>query len=64
MKKYVLVGAGSRALYMFAKPMVTDWKGSVAFEGVYDANPVRARFLSEECGEFPYMMISTACLRL
>lgn len=53
MKKYVLVGAGSRALYMFAKPMVTDWRGVLAFEGVYDANPVRARFLSEECGGIP-----------
>ncbi|MBY0164376.1 Gfo/Idh/MocA family oxidoreductase [Cytobacillus firmus] len=53
MKKYVLVGAGSRALYMFAKPMVTDWKGVLTFEGVYDANPVRARFLSEECGGIP-----------
>ncbi|WP_433938230.1 Gfo/Idh/MocA family protein [Paenibacillus lautus] len=53
MKKYVLVGAGSRALYMFAKPMVTDWRGVLAFKGVYDANPVRARFLSEECGGIP-----------
>lgn len=53
MKKYVLVGAGSRALYMFAKPMVTDWKETVQFEGVYDINPVRAGFLSEECGGVP-----------
>ncbi|MDH6671509.1 putative dehydrogenase [Paenibacillus sp. LBL] len=53
MKKYVLVGAGSRALYMFAKPMVTDWSHIAAFEGVYDANPLRARFLSEECGGIP-----------
>lgn len=50
MKKYVLVGAGSRALYMFAKPLTTDWKGIALFEGVYDINPVRAGFLSEECG--------------
>lgn len=53
MKKYVLVGAGSRALYMFAKPMTSDWKGLIAFEGVYDSNPVRAAFLSEECENVP-----------
>ncbi|GAB6928481.1 Gfo/Idh/MocA family oxidoreductase [Paenibacillus sp. JCM 10914] len=53
MKKYVLVGAGSRALYMFAKPMATDWKGIISFEGVYDSNPLRAGYLSEECGGIP-----------
>ncbi|WP_010272591.1 Gfo/Idh/MocA family protein [Paenibacillus senegalensis] len=53
MKKYVLVGAGSRALYMFAKPLAADWKDTVSFAGVYDTNPKRARFLSEECGGIP-----------
>jgi len=53
MKTYVLVGAGSRALFMFAKPMAFDFKESVAFKGVYDLNPVRAKFLSEECGDVP-----------
>ncbi|WP_168118548.1 Gfo/Idh/MocA family oxidoreductase [Paenibacillus sp. HB172176] len=53
MKKYVLVGAGSRALYMFAKPMSTEWKDHVDFRGVYDSNAVRAKLLSEECGQVP-----------
>ncbi|NMA61764.1 MAG: Gfo/Idh/MocA family oxidoreductase [Firmicutes bacterium] len=53
MKKYVIVGAGSRALYMFAKPMSTTWKHVVDFRGVFDTNQTRARLLSEECGNVP-----------
>lgn len=53
MKKYVIVGAGSRALYMFAKPMSTTWKHVVDFKGVFDTNQTRARLLSEECGNVP-----------
>ncbi|SDC66782.1 Oxidoreductase family, C-terminal alpha/beta domain [Paenibacillus sp. UNCCL117] len=53
MKVYVLVGAGSRALYMFAKPMSAEWQEHVAFKGVYDINPVRAALLSQECGNVP-----------
>lgn len=53
MKKYVLVGAGSRGLYMFAKPMATTWKHVVDFRGVFDTNKTRARLLSEECGNVP-----------
>ncbi|WP_409346386.1 Gfo/Idh/MocA family oxidoreductase [Paenibacillus sp. MBLB4367] len=50
MKKVVLVGAGGRALHMFAKPLATELNGIVDFCGVYDLNPVRARLLGEECG--------------
>lgn len=53
MKKYVLVGAGSRALFMFAKPMATELKDWIQFCGVYDHNTVRAHELSKECGEVP-----------
>lgn len=53
MKTYVLVGAGSRALHMFAKPMATEWKDTLLFKGVYDINPVRANLLSGECGGVP-----------
>ena len=53
MKKYVMVGAGSRALYMFAKPMSTTWKHVVDFKGVFDINQTRARLLSEECENVP-----------
>lgn len=52
-KKYVLVGAGSRALYMFAKPMVTELSEHVDLLGVFDTNGVRAQLLSEECGNIP-----------
>jgi predicted dehydrogenase len=52
-KKYVLVGAGSRALYMFAKPMATELKDHVDFCGVFDTNGTRAKLLSEECGGIP-----------
>jgi predicted dehydrogenase len=52
-KKYVLVGAGSRALHMFAKPMAAEWSDRLLFKGVYDSNPVRAGFLSAECGNVP-----------
>ncbi|MFD2115561.1 Gfo/Idh/MocA family oxidoreductase [Paenibacillus yanchengensis] len=53
MKKYVLVGAGSRALFMFAKPMAKDWNHIVDFCGVFDTNLVRANLLSKECGGIP-----------
>ncbi len=52
-KKYVLVGAGGRALYMFAKPMATELREYVDFCGVFDPNQARARLLSEECGQVP-----------
>ncbi|MCU6711562.1 Gfo/Idh/MocA family oxidoreductase [Paenibacillus sp. J5C_2022] len=52
-KKYVIVGAGGRALYMFAKPMATELQDYVDFRGVFDRNQTRARLLSEECGLVP-----------
>ncbi len=52
-RKYVLVGAGSRALYMFAKPMVTELAEHVELCGVFDTNGTRAKLLSEECGGVP-----------
>jgi predicted dehydrogenase len=48
-----LVGAGSRALHMFAKPMATEWKDAIRFGGIYDINAARAKFASEECGGVP-----------
>ncbi|GGD82964.1 Gfo/Idh/MocA family oxidoreductase [Paenibacillus nasutitermitis] len=53
MKKVVLVGAGSRALYMFAKPMAEDWKSHIDFCGIYDTNRIRANLVSVECGGIP-----------
>jgi predicted dehydrogenase len=53
MKKVVLVGAGSRGLTMFAKPFVKELQDYIAFCGVFDQNPLRAKLLSEECAGIP-----------
>ncbi|MFD2330856.1 hypothetical protein ACFSR7_16515 [Cohnella sp. GCM10020058] len=53
MKTYVIAGAGSRSLYMFAKPMASEWSDRIKLAGVYDKNPVRAALLSEACGHIP-----------
>jgi predicted dehydrogenase len=45
MKHYVLVGAGSRALSMFARPIAEQFSDSAALVGVYDTNAVRANYL-------------------
>lgn len=50
MKKYVIVGAGGRALGMFAKPFAAELRGIAELVGVYDVNPVRANILSEKAG--------------
>ncbi|MDI4649684.1 Gfo/Idh/MocA family protein [Cohnella hashimotonis] len=53
MKTYVIAGAGSRSLYMFAKPMASEWSDLIKLAGVYDKNPVRAELLSKACGHIP-----------
>ncbi|MFC5653322.1 Gfo/Idh/MocA family protein [Paenibacillus solisilvae] len=53
MKKYAIVGTGSRALHMFAKPMFTELKDDVQLVGVYDINLLRAKLFSQECGDVP-----------
>lgn len=53
MKRYAIVGAGVRALAMFAKPLASELKGSAELVGVYDVNPVRAKILSEQSGNAP-----------
>mgnify|MGYP002398837687 FL=1 len=52
-KKYAIVGAGGRALHMFAKPLAQDWKDCAQLVGVCDINPVRAKILSEQSGNVP-----------
>jgi len=52
-KKYALVGAGSRALHMFAEPIVKELHKHAALVGVYDANLLRAERLSRDCGGIP-----------
>ncbi|MEF3303067.1 Gfo/Idh/MocA family protein [Paenibacillus sp. GYB003] len=50
MKTYVIVGAGGRALGMFAKPIAAELKDCAKLAGVFDVNPVRANILSEQAG--------------
>ncbi|WP_214626457.1 Gfo/Idh/MocA family protein [Paenibacillus agaridevorans] len=46
MKKIAIVGAGGRAMQMFAVPLTAELKTDVELVGVYDVNPVRAQLLS------------------
>lgn len=48
MKKYVLVGAGNRALSMFATPLFGELKEYGSLVGVYDINISRANIVSED----------------
>lgn len=52
-KKIAIVGAGSRGLHMFAKPLAKDYRDSVELVGIHDRNPVRAKLMSEACGGTP-----------
>ena len=51
MKRYVLVGCGSRGINAYAKPMVKSYNGSAKLVGVYDINYKRAEAVSEICGK-------------
>jgi predicted dehydrogenase len=53
LKRYVMAGAGSRALSMFARPLVTEFKDCAELAGIYDINRHRAEEMSEECGGIP-----------
>lgn len=47
MKKYVLVGASSRALGMFAKPLVEKFGDAGRIAGIFDINRTRAEYVRE-----------------
>lgn len=53
MRTYALAGASSRALSMYARPIVERFADSARLVGVYDVNPGRARYLSQQCGGVP-----------
>jgi len=53
LKRYVLVGAGVRGLEMFARPLVERLGDRAQLVGVYEPNPVRARYVSDRCGGIP-----------
>jgi predicted dehydrogenase len=65
MKKIAIVGAGARSRYMFAKPLVQDWKEHAELVGIFDINRQRAGLLAQECGvpsydSFEAMLDTTA----
>ncbi|TJY44116.1 Gfo/Idh/MocA family oxidoreductase [Cohnella pontilimi] len=53
MKRYAIVGAGSRALSMFARPLVSELKDCAELAGIYDINRHRAEAMSTQCGGIP-----------
>ncbi|MCD6290424.1 MAG: Gfo/Idh/MocA family oxidoreductase [Anaerolineae bacterium] len=53
MKRYALAGASSRALSMYAKPIVEQFPDTAQLVDIFDINPVRAAFISQECGGVP-----------
>jgi predicted dehydrogenase len=53
MKRYALAGASSRGVFMYAKPLVERFQETAQVVGVYDVNPVRAEYLSRQCGGIP-----------
>ena len=50
MKRYVLAGASGRGLHMFAMPLVEQFSDSAKLVGIFDINPIRAAYVSDECG--------------
>jgi predicted dehydrogenase len=53
MRKYVLCGAGSRGLMMYAQPISTQFTSSASLVGIYDPNQLRAKVVSSRCGDVP-----------
>jgi predicted dehydrogenase len=53
MKKYVLAGTSSRGLGMFAQPITRRFQKTASLVGMWDPNPARAGYVSQECGGVP-----------
>lgn len=53
MKRYALAGASSRGLYMYGKAIAGQYSHTSQLVGVFDINPVRAHYVSKECGGVP-----------
>ena len=63
MKRYALAGASSRALGMYARPIVERFRDTALLAGIYDVNPVRAGYLSRQCGGAPVFADFESLLR-
>jgi predicted dehydrogenase len=53
MRKYVLCGAGSRGLMMYAQPISRQFTSSASLVGIYDPNQLRAKVVSSRCNDVP-----------
>ena len=53
MKKYVIAGAGSRAVYMYAGNISREYTDCSVLAGVYDISATRAGIVSEISGGIP-----------
>lgn len=62
-KKYAIVGAGHRALDMFAIPLASELKPYAELAGICDVNPVRARLLGDAAGGVPVFTDFDAMIR-
>ena len=51
MKRYVMVGCGSRGTQAYAKPLVKNYGDVAELVGVYDTNYKRAKTVSDICGK-------------
>lgn len=49
-KRYVLIGASGRALYMFAEPIIKTFSDCAEIVGVFDVNPLRSEALKKLAG--------------
>ena len=63
MKRYALVGTGSRALGMFALPLSRDYADVATLVGVHDRNRLRAELVSRKAGGVPVYDDFDAMLR-
>jgi predicted dehydrogenase len=63
MKRYALVGTGSRAMEMFALPLAGELKDVARLVGLYDTNPLRAAVVAVRAGGVPLFDDFDAMLR-
>jgi predicted dehydrogenase len=53
MRTYAFAGASQRALFMYAKPLLTEYAHQGRIVGVFDINPLRAKTFSQWSGGVP-----------
>ncbi len=53
MRRYALIGASSRGLDMYARPIAQEFQDTARLVGIFDPNPVRASYVGHEAGGAP-----------